>query len=130
MPFEKDGYLGRVATGRAGAVDGQNSSGGIAFRWRRMVDEWRAGGNDALGGLSRSDILPRIMRDQLRQTFLPPESVPFWQLPVIVAQSELAGLDATRYRLRHPKLVARPVMFLALFGRSASMIDHSKSHRA
>jgi lipopolysaccharide export system permease protein len=59
-------------------------------------------------------VATNLTREQLNQTFLPPENVPFWQLPAIVAQSELAGLDATRYRLRYQKLIAQPVMFLAM----------------
>jgi lipopolysaccharide export system permease protein len=59
-------------------------------------------------------VATNLSHDQLQQNFLPPENVPFWQLPVIVARSELAGLDATRYRLRYQKLVAQPVMFLAM----------------
>jgi lipopolysaccharide export system permease protein len=66
-------------------------------------------------------IATNLTRDQLRQTFLPPENVPFWQLPTIVAQSELAGLDATRYRLRYQKLVAQPIMFLAMVLVAASV---------
>ena len=66
-------------------------------------------------------VATNLTRDQLQQTFLPPENVPFWQLPVIVAQSELAGLDATRYRLRYQKLIAQPVMFLAMVLVAASV---------
>jgi lipopolysaccharide export system permease protein len=66
-------------------------------------------------------VATNLTRGQLQQTFLPPENVPFWQLPVIVAQSELAGLDATRYRLRYQKLVAQPVMFLAMVLVAASV---------
>ena len=66
-------------------------------------------------------VATNLTRDQLSQTFLPPENVPFWQLQTIVAQSELAGLDATRYRLRYQKLVAQPVMFLAMVLVAASV---------
>jgi len=66
-------------------------------------------------------VATNLTHDQLRQTFLPPENVPFWQLPTIVSQSELAGLDATRYRLRYQKLVAQPVMFLAMVLVAASV---------
>ena len=66
-------------------------------------------------------VATNLSRDQLRQTFLPPENVPFWQLPAIVSQSELAGLEATRYRLRYQKLVAQPVMFVAMVLVAASV---------
>jgi lipopolysaccharide export system permease protein len=51
---------------------------------------------------------------QVRQTFTPPESVPFWQLSEIIARAERAGLDATRYRLQYDVLLARPLLFVAM----------------
>jgi lipopolysaccharide export system permease protein len=59
-------------------------------------------------------VATNLKLDQLSQAFLPPENVPFWELPRIVAQSELAGLDATGYRMRYDKLIAQPAMFLAM----------------
>lgn len=51
---------------------------------------------------------------QLRKTFTPPESVPFWELDDTIAQTERAGLDATRYRLQYDILLARPLLFVAM----------------
>ncbi len=51
---------------------------------------------------------------QVRQTFTPPESVPFWQLRETIARAERAGLDATRYRLQYDVLMARPLLFVAM----------------
>jgi len=48
-------------------------------------------------------VATNLSRDQLRQTFLPPENVPFWQLPAIVSQSELAGYGPRR-RIRFLKI--------------------------
>jgi lipopolysaccharide export system permease protein len=51
---------------------------------------------------------------QVRQSFTPPESVPFWRLRETIAQTEGAGLDATRYRLQYDILLARPLLFVAM----------------
>ncbi|WP_407521069.1 LPS export ABC transporter permease LptG [Methylobacterium oryzisoli] len=58
---------------------------------------------------------------QVRQRFTPPDSVPFWQLDEIIARTERAGLDATRYRLQQAVLTARPVLFLAMVLVAASV---------
>jgi lipopolysaccharide export system permease protein len=58
---------------------------------------------------------------QVRQTFTPPESVPFWDLDDTVQRTERAGLDATRYRLQHAVLTARPLLFVAMVFVAASV---------
>jgi len=58
---------------------------------------------------------------QVRQTFTPPESVPFWDLEETIQQTERAGLDATRYRLQHDVLLARPLLFVAMVFVAASV---------
>jgi lipopolysaccharide export system permease protein len=58
---------------------------------------------------------------QVRQTFTPPESVPFWELDDTVQRTERAGLDATRYRLQHAVLTARPLLFIAMVFVAASV---------
>jgi len=58
---------------------------------------------------------------QVRKTFTPPESVPFWDLDDTIAQTERAGLDATRYRLQYDILLARPLLFVAMVFVAASV---------
>jgi lipopolysaccharide export system permease protein len=58
---------------------------------------------------------------QVRQTFTPPESVPFWELKDMIERTERAGLDATRYRLQHDVLLARPLLFCAMVFVAASV---------
>jgi lipopolysaccharide export system permease protein len=58
---------------------------------------------------------------QVRQTFMPPESVPFWELDDVIARTERAGLDATRYRLQRDSLLARPLLFIAMVLVAASV---------
>ena len=58
---------------------------------------------------------------QVRQSFTPPDSVPFWQLSHVIEQTERAGLDATRYRLQYDVLLARPLLFVAMVFVAASV---------
>lgn len=58
---------------------------------------------------------------QLRTSFTPPASVPFWQLRAIADQTERAGLDATPYRLQYEALTARPLLFVAMVLVAASV---------
>ena len=51
---------------------------------------------------------------EVQQAFVIPETVPFWSLPGLVAQTENAGLDATAYRLKYQELLARPVLLAAM----------------
>ena len=57
---------------------------------------------------------------QVTQSFVAPESVPFWQLPAVRDQTERAGLDSTAYALQYQKLLARPLMFVAMVLVAAS----------
>jgi lipopolysaccharide export system permease protein len=61
-----------------------------------------------------------LTRGEVSQSFIAPETVPFWSLPPLVAQIERAGLDATGYRLRYQALLARPLMLAAMVLVAAS----------
>lgn len=52
--------------------------------------------------------------EQVRQSFVPPASVPFWDLPALIEQTRLAGLDATRYQLQYQTLLAKPLLLVAM----------------
>jgi len=57
---------------------------------------------------------------EVTQSFVAPETVPFWSLRPLAAQTERAGLDATAYRLRYQELLARPLMLAAMVLVAAS----------
>jgi lipopolysaccharide export system permease protein len=60
-------------------------------------------------------------QSQVRRTFTPPESVPFWDLDETIARTERSGLDATRYRLQYDILLARPLLFVVMVIVAASV---------
>ena len=51
---------------------------------------------------------------EVTQSFVPPETVPFWSLRPLTEQTERAGLDATAYRLHYQELLARPLTLAAM----------------
>lgn len=59
--------------------------------------------------------------EQVRQTFTPPEAVPFWSLQDVIDRTEKAGLDATRYKLHRYSLFARPLLLIAMILVAASV---------
>ncbi|CAN1566556.1 COG0795 Predicted permeases [Rhabdaerophilaceae bacterium] len=52
--------------------------------------------------------------DEVRSLLGTSQAVSFWSLPQIIERLELAGLDATRYRLLYQTLWARPALLLAM----------------
>jgi lipopolysaccharide export system permease protein len=52
--------------------------------------------------------------EDVAQGLVPPESVPFWELPAMRARTEAAGFDSTGYRLQFQGLLARPLLFVAM----------------
>ncbi len=61
-----------------------------------------------------------LTAEQVTQSFVEPESVPFWTLPAVRDKTERAGLDATAYSLQYQKLLARPLLFVAMVLVAAS----------
>jgi len=57
---------------------------------------------------------------EVSQSYVAPETVPFWSLSPLAAQIERAGLDARGYRLRYQTLIARPLMLVAMVLVAAS----------
>ena len=56
----------------------------------------------------------RLSAEEVRSAVGPGQAVSFWSLPEIVRRLELAGLDATRYRLLYQTLLSRPALLVAM----------------
>lgn len=55
-----------------------------------------------------------LTADQVVQSFVKPDDVPFWALPTVSRQTAQAGLDPTPYRMRFQLLLARPLLLVAM----------------
>jgi len=53
-------------------------------------------------------------RREVAQAFVAPETVSFWRLPGLAAQTARAGLDPTGYLLKYQELLARPLMLASM----------------
>jgi lipopolysaccharide export system permease protein len=52
--------------------------------------------------------------DTALAAFAPPQAVPFWSLPGLIARTEAAGFSAVSYRLQFQQLLATPLMYAAM----------------
>jgi len=61
-----------------------------------------------------------LTADEVTQSFLAPDAVPFWELPSLAKRMREAGLNSTRYNLRFQTLLARPLLLVAMVLVAAS----------
>jgi lipopolysaccharide export system permease protein len=61
-----------------------------------------------------------LTADRIQESFAPPETLSFWQLPGFINTAQQAGFRATRYLLYFDKLLALPAMFAAMVFMAAS----------
>jgi lipopolysaccharide export system permease protein len=67
-------------------------------------------------------LLPtNLTREQVRESFATPETVPFWDLPQYISIAERAGLVAAGYRLQFQKLLAKPFLLASMVLLSAAV---------
>jgi lipopolysaccharide export system permease protein len=66
-------------------------------------------------------IASHLEPSQLRQSFIDPDSVPFWNLRETIERMERAALNTTAYRLHYDILLARPLLFIAMVFVAASV---------
>jgi lipopolysaccharide export system permease protein len=58
---------------------------------------------------------------QVRQSFIDPDAVPFWNLKKTIERMEQADINTTAYRLHYDVLLARPLLFIAMVFVAASV---------
>lgn len=59
-------------------------------------------------------VASNLTGEEVRSALGPSQAVSFWSLPQIIDRLELAGLDATQYRLIYQTLWARPALLVAM----------------
>lgn len=60
------------------------------------------------------DIPSTLTREQIRDSFGTPSSVPIWELPRFISQLQDAGFSATRHRVWFQSELAQPVLLVAM----------------
>jgi lipopolysaccharide export system permease protein len=66
-------------------------------------------------------IASSLQPSEVRQSFIDPDAVPFWDLKATIARMEQADINATTYRLHYDLLLARPLLFIAMVFVAASV---------
>ena len=66
-------------------------------------------------------IASSLQPSQVRQSFIEPDAVPFWELKQTIERMERADVNTTTYRLHYDILLARPLLFIAMVFVAASV---------
>jgi lipopolysaccharide export system permease protein len=66
-------------------------------------------------------IASSLQPSQVRQSFIDPDAVPFWDLKERIDQMDQAEINSTPYRLHYDLLLARPLLFIAMVFVAASV---------
>lgn len=66
-------------------------------------------------------IASSLQPSEVRQSFIDPDAVPFWNLRATIERLEQADINATTYRLHYDLLLARPLLFIAMVFVAASV---------
>ncbi|MGF1447698.1 MAG: LPS export ABC transporter permease LptG [Pikeienuella sp.] len=107
----------------------------VAGAWRlTQARVWSVGTGemDSLGAAQRQivpevrdtlEIPTNLTREQILESFAPPRTISFWDLPEFIALLEKSGFTSNRHRLHWHSLLAAPVVFAAmvLLGAAFSM---------
>jgi lipopolysaccharide export system permease protein len=60
------------------------------------------------------ELKTNLSRAQVQESLATPETVPFWQLPILISLAESSGLAAVSYRLQYYQLLAMPFYLVAM----------------
>lgn len=114
--FEFDGamdYRGRVDAPHASLRDG---------RWELRDAVVNRPRQDAERAASYT-IPTELDRETIEESFAPPQSISFWDLPRFIATLESTGFPASRHRLHYQALLAQPLLYcsMVLFAAAFSL---------
>jgi lipopolysaccharide export system permease protein len=59
-------------------------------------------------------VATQLTAEQVRQSFVMPEQVSFWELPQFIELARRSGLPAARFELQYQLLLARPLLLVAM----------------
>lgn len=105
-----DKFLGRIDAKSARLVAGS---------WL-LTDAWVSDLDGRPVHHSTYSVPTPLTATRIQESFAPPETLSFWQLPGFIHTAQEAGFRATRYLLYFDKLLALPAMFAAMVFMAAS----------
>ncbi len=107
---DQDRFIGRIDAARAVLMPGV---------WR-IFDAWESSPGKRARFTERLEIPTDLTREKILDSFAPPETISFWNLPGFIALLENAGFSATRHKLQLHRLLATPLQFAAMVLLAAS----------
>jgi lipopolysaccharide export system permease protein len=107
---EADRFIGRVDAERAVLRPGH---------WQ-LSNAWKTSPGAREQFVETLEIPTELSRKKILNSFAPPETISFWDLPAFIVLLEGAGFSATHHKLQFHRLLATPLLFAALVLLAAS----------
>ena len=101
---ERDRFLGRIDAARAVLRTGV---------WE-VFQAWESNPGTGARFAERLEIPTELTREKILDSFAPPETISFWNLPGFIELLENAGFSATRHKLQLHRLLATPFLLAAM----------------
>jgi len=106
----RDRFVGRVDAKSAQLVAGV---------WK-LTDAWVSGADGTPAHHASYDLPTTLTPVQIQESFAPPYTLSFWELPGFIRAAQNAGFSAVRYQLYLYSLLALPALFAAMVFMAAS----------
>jgi lipopolysaccharide export system permease protein len=106
----RDHFTGRVDARSADLVAGV---------WK-LSDAWVSGTDGRPVHHAHYDLTTTLTPTQIQESFAPPYTLSFWELPGFIHAAQSAGFSAVRYQLYLYSLLALPALFAAMVFMAAS----------
>ncbi len=107
---EGDRFIGRVDAERAILRPGY---------WQ-LSNAWKSRPGAREQFVETLEIPTELSREKILDSFAPPETISFWDLPAFIVLLEDAGFSATHHKLQFHRLLATPLLYAALVLLAAS----------
>ena len=101
---DRDRFIGRIDAARAVLRPGA---------WQ-VFEAWVSSPGTRTRFAERLEIPTELTRKKILDSFAPPETISFWNLPGFIELLENAGFSATRHKLQLHRLLATPLLFAAI----------------
>ncbi len=101
---EADRFIGRIDAERAVLRPGH---------WQ-LSNAWKSGPGSRERFVEKLKIPTELSREKILDSFAPPETIGFWDLPEFIELLENAGFSATHHKLQFHRLLATPLLLAAL----------------
>ncbi len=85
-----------------------------------LKDAWVSGADGTPVHHANYDLTTTLTPAQIQESFAPPDTLSFWELPGFIRAAQNAGFSAVRYELYLYTLLAMPALFAAMVFMAAS----------